>query len=271
MARRAQDLPDEGGLILSFEEAFEQAENAARTAELAARRLVAAARALAKAASDGDIGRIRRASERLSQEADTARQDAANACAAWPLNPEAEEQYLTEEYTEELFRSADTSGLKMQRHDGAIISYPVVIRVLPSQRLVTLDRKRVAKLRPSRLVARLKAIQNSKSRANPQAFLEALFAAYRLVAEGDRVGTAVSLAEIFRILTLLPGADYTKEDFTRDLLSLDRSGTSVTKTGARVSFPASTGTRDSRNTFVCISADGQLVPFYAIKFTEDIQ
>jgi hypothetical protein len=260
-----------GGRALKLEEAFEQAEKAAKAAELAARRLVASARALAKAASDGDIGRIRRASEKLSQDADTARQDAGNACSSWPLSPEAEEQYLSGEYTEELLRSADAGGLKIQRQDSTIISYPFVIRVLPSQRLVMLNRKRVAGLRPSRLVARLKAIQNSKSRANPQTFLEAVFAAYRLIAGGDRAGAAISLAEIFRILTLLPGADYSKEDFARDLLSLDRSGTTVTRSGARVSFPASTGTRDARNTFMCVAPDGEMIPFYAVKFTEEMQ
>jgi hypothetical protein len=257
--------------VLNFEEAFQQVERAAQAAELAARRLAKAARILAKAASDGDISRVRRASEKVSQESDTARQEAANAWAAWPFSSEAEEQYLTEEYTDELLRSADASGLRMQRHDSAVMSYPVVVRVLPTQRIVVFNRKRVTGLRPSALVAKLKAIQNSKSRANPQSFLEALFAAYSLIADGERSGTAVSLAEIFKVLTLLPGSDYSKEDFARDLMSLDRSGTSVTRMGARASFPASTGTRDSRNTFVCVSPEGQTVPFYAIKFTQDSQ
>jgi hypothetical protein len=256
---------------VNFEEAFEQVEEAAQAAELAARRLVIAARALAKAASDGDIARIHRTSEKLSQEADTAHREAANASTAWPFKPEAEERYLSEEFTDELLRCADAGGLKTQRHDSAIICYPMVVRVVPSQRVVLLNRRRGAGLRPSRIVAKLKVLQNSKLRVNPQAFLEALFAVYKLIAEGERTGTAVSLVEIFRILTLLPGADYTKEDFARDLLSLDRSGTSVTKTGARVSFPASTGTRDSRSAFVCVSPDGQTIPFYAIKFTEDMQ
>jgi hypothetical protein len=256
---------------LKFEEAFEQAEKAARVAELAARRLVTAARALAKAASDGDIGRIRKAGEKLSQEADTARQDVANACTAWPLDSQAEEQYLREEFSQELLLSAQENGLKMQSHDGALMAYPVVVRVAPGQRAVVLNRKRVSILRPSRLIARIKAIQNHRLAGNPQAFLEALFFVYKLLAQGERRGTAVSLMEIFRILTLLPGTEYTKEDFARDLLSLDRSGTIATRQGARVSFPASTGTRDSRNTFMCVTPDGETVPFYAIKFTEDSQ
>jgi hypothetical protein len=256
---------------VKFEEACEQAEKAAQAAQQAARRLVAAANALAKAGADGDIGRIRRASDKLSQEAETARHDAADACAAWPLDAQAEERYLREEYIEELLASAQRGGLKMQPLDGTLVAYPVVVRVAPSQRAVTLNRKRVSTLRPSRLVARIKAIQNRRSGGNPSAFLESLFLAYRLIAQGDRTGTAVLLIEIFRILTLLPGMEYTKEDFARDLLHLARSGTSTTRQGARVSFPASTGTRDARSTFICVTPEGETVPFYAIKFTEDIQ
>jgi hypothetical protein len=256
---------------VNFEEAFAQAEKAALAAVRAASRLSAAARALAKAASEGDIGRLRRAGERLSEEAEAARQEAANACAAWTLDPETEERYLREEYAEELFQSADASGLKMQRHNSAIISYPLIIRILPSQRAVTLNRRKVSGLRPSKLVARLKTSQNRASRGNPQTFLETLFSAYKLVAQGERLGAVVSLEEIFRVLILSPGSDYSKEDFARDLLSLDRSGTIVTRSGAQVSLPASTGTRDSRHTFVCATADGEIVTFYGIKFSEDMR
>lgn len=256
---------------MNFEDAFDEVEKAAQAAVRAGGRLTAAAKALAKAAREGDIRGILKAREGLSSETDTARQEAANACVAWPFSSETEEQYLRDGYAEELLRRAETDGLKMLRHNGAMVAYPMVIRVQPSARVVTLNRKRVSGLRPSRLVARLKSIQNRRLPGNPQAFLETLFSAYRLTATGERAGAEVRLAEIFRILTLLPGADYSKEDFARDLLSLGRSGITATKSGARVSLPASGGTRDSRDTFVCITPDGEVIPFYAIKFTQDTQ
>jgi hypothetical protein len=255
---------------LNFEEAFDEVETAAQAAARAAGRLAAAARALARAAAEGDIGHIRKAGEKLSEEAATARQEASNACAAWPLSAEAEEAYLEEQYAEELFRSSESSGLKIQRHGGTLAAYPMVIRVLPRERAVTLNRKKVSGLRPSRLVARLKAAQNRKTRGNPEAFLEALFSAYELTAQGELAGAAVPLAKIFKILTLLPGADYSKEDFARDLLNLDRNGINVTKSGARVSLPASSGTTDTRDTFQCVTPEGEVVPFYAVKFTQDV-
>jgi hypothetical protein len=230
--------------------------------------MVAAARALTRAAAEGDIGRLRRAGQKLSEEADAARREAANACAAWTLDAETEERYLREEYAEELLRSAEETGLKMQQHDGAILSYPLIIRILPSQRAIALNRRKVAGLRPSKLAARLKAIQSRAPRGNPQTFLETLFAAYKLIAQGDRSGAAVSLEEIFRVLTLSPGSDYSKEDFGRDLLTLDRSGIATTRSGARVSL---TGARDPRHTFVCATPEGEVVRFHGIKFTEDSQ
>src|SRR5262249_55202385 len=145
----------------------------------------------------------------------------------------------------------------------------VIIRILPHQRAVTANRKKISALRPSHLISRLKAIQNRRSTGNPQAFIEELFTAYKLLEQGEREGTTIPLAEILRIFTMLPGSDYSQQDFERDLLSLERSGTSFTKSGARVSFPASSGTRDAHRTFLSMTAEGETVPFYAIKFTQE--
>ena len=257
------------GVALNLEEEFDRTEKVAHAAVRAAGRLAAAARALARAAAEGDIARIRRGSERLSQEAESARHEAANASAAWALDPETEEQYLSAEYTEELLHTADASGFKLQLHDRAIIAYPVIMRVLAGQRALTLNRKRVTALRPSRVVARLKAIQGRSLRASPQAFLETLFSAYKLIAQGERARTAVSLEEIFHVLTLSPGADYSKEDFARDLLVLDRSGVNTTRRGAPISLLPPT--RESRHTFVCATPEGEIVRFYGIRFDEEAQ
>jgi hypothetical protein len=160
-----------GGAVVNLEDEFDRTEKVANAAVRAAGKLAAAARALAKAAAEGDIARIRKGSERLSQEAETARQEAANASLAWTLEPETEEQYLRADYTEELLRTADASGFKMQRHDGAIIAYPVIVRILVGPRAVRFNQKKITALRPSRVIARLKAIQGRSLRGSPQAFL----------------------------------------------------------------------------------------------------
>src|SRR5262249_13197664 len=93
--------------------------------------------------------------------------------------------------------------------------------------------------------------------------------AYQLVvgASGQRGAT---LAEVYRALTLLPNAakEYDRSDFARDLYSLQSSGTTTTKSGARLSLPASTGTKGSTSIFTFVSPDGQQVLYYGIEFSE---
>lgn len=253
---------------MSFEQGFAEVERAAAAAEKAARTLAAAAKAMVRAAQEGDIGAIGRNAQKLGDAAEIAGQETANARSAWPFSSQAEEEFLQDSYTAELLGAAETAGLKMQQHDGVLVSYPFIIRVLPGERAVRINKKRFPGLRPSKLVARLKADQNRKSRAAVQPFLEALHAAYRLVCGKEGDGSSVPLARIYRALTMLPGSDYSRDDFARDLFSLDRSGVTETRSGARVALPASTGTKTPANIFVCVAPDGEVVTYYAIRFSQ---
>jgi hypothetical protein len=253
---------------VTFEEGFAEVERAAAAAERAAKTLAAAAKAMVRAAQEGDIGAIGRNAQRLGDAVDSAAQETAGARRAWPFSGEAEEQFLRDDYTAELLGAAERIGLNMQPRDGLLLSYPFIIRILPAERAVRINKNRFAGLRPSRLAAKLKADQNRKTRAAVQPFLEALYNAYRLVAGREHQGGAVPLARIYRALTILPGADYSRDDFARDLFSLDRSGVAETRTGARLSLPASTGTKAPGSTFTCVAPDGEVLTYYAIKFTQ---
>jgi hypothetical protein len=257
------------GECVSFEQGFAEVERAAAAAERAAKSLAAAAKAMVRAAQEGNIGAIARNAQRLNDAATMASQESANAGAAWPFNAQAEEEYLQERYARELLATADSIGLKMQPRDGLLLSYPFIIRVLPSERAVRINKTKFPGLRPSRLAAKLKADQERKSRAAVAPFLDALYAAYQLVA-GKHEGGSVPLARIYRALTILPGSssEYTKDDFARDLFALDRSGVTQTRSGASLSLPASTGTRAPASTFVCVAPDGEVVTYYAISFTQ---
>jgi len=253
---------------VSFEQGFADVERAAATAEKAAKGLAAAAKAMVRAAQEGDIAALDRNAEKVGGAAETAAREAANARRAWPFSPEAEEQFLQDGYTAELLGAADSIGLKMQPRDGTLVSYPFIIRILPGERAVRINKTRFTGLRPSRLAAKLKADQDRKSKSAMQPFLEALHNAYRLVCGKDHHGASVPLARIYRAFTMLPGAEYSKDDFARDLFSLDRSGITETRSGARVALPASTGTKTPGNTFVCVAPDGEVVTYYAIRFTQ---
>jgi hypothetical protein len=255
---------------VSFEQGFGDVERAAAAAERAAKSLAAAAKAMVRAAQEGNIGAISRNAQRLNDAAQAAAQETVNAGSAWPFSEQAEEQFLAQEYTRELLAAADTVGLKMQPRDGLLLSYPFIIRILPAERAVRINKTKFSGLRPSRLVAKLKADQDRKSRAAVAPFLEALYAAYQLVSGKHDRGAGVPLTRIYRALTMLPGAasDYTRDDFARDLFSLDRSAVTHTRSGARLSLPASTGTKAPASTFVCVAPDGEVVTYYAVRFTE---
>ena len=79
------------------------------------------------------------------------------------------------------------------------------------------------------------------------------------------------LDRIYRLLTSLPGInrEYDRTDFARDLYNLDSSGLRRTRSGASVSFPASTGTRRPRGLFSFVGPDGRDVEYYGVRFTEE--
>lgn len=206
------------------------------------------------------------------------RQEVANATATWPFDDEAEEQYLRDQYAAELSSAATEKGLRIYESDGRLISYPSVIRVLSGQKAVRLDKKRVSAIRPSHLVSVLLENQRKRPRFTPGVFLEALYTAYQFFGQDERsgrlinnrqVGSVVPLAKIYEVFTSLPGSrsEYDQMDFARDLYFLDEGEVRQTKSGARVSFPASTGTRSARGTFSFVGPDGHVITYYGIQFS----
>jgi hypothetical protein len=259
-----------GGTVTTFEKGFDQAERAGATAERAAQAVVAASRQMKRAAADGNIAALRKSADRLAQTVEAAKQEVANARSAWPFTPEEEEAYLRETYANELRTVARNAGLEMRELDGRLIASPSVLRVAAADRAVQIDRRKVPALRPSRVVAALKANQASKPKLNSARFLETLYRAYKLLGGKDDTGTTQALMKMYQAMTLLPGtrSDYSELDFSRDLYLLDRSGLRETTSGARFSLPASTGTRNPTGTFKFMAPDGEMITYFGIRFTE---
>jgi hypothetical protein len=254
---------------VTFEAGFADTERAAASAATIVVGLADAMKHLQRAAQEGDISKMRKASERLLVLLASTRQEVMNAQAAWPFSTEAEEIYLRESYGDEIMEAAKPEGLRIQRRDEGLVAFPSILRILPSDRAVRIDRKKVQALRPSRLVKILRAVQSKKPRVPPESFLEVLHRVYRLLA-GKEYGTTVALAAVYEALTLLPGstAAYDRTDFARDLFILDRSGLTRTKSGASFSLPASTGTKGSKGTYSFVAPDGEPVTYYGIRFME---
>ena len=252
----------------TFEQACTDAERASAEAFRATSQVAKVARQLNRAASVGDLGQIRRLVDRLGSTMAAARQEVANAQASWPYTTDEESAYFRDGYEAELLKAASAAGLQMFKMDDRLISFPSIVRIASAERAVVVNRKRVSTVRPSVLARILKESQGKKPRFSSEKFLEALHEAYRLFVPSDEKGKTIALSKIYQCLTLLPGAglDYGKSDFARDLFLLDRSGVHSTRSGSRLSLPASTGTRQAKDTFQFVTPEGETVVYYGLRF-----
>ncbi len=264
----------------SLEQAFSDTERAAESALKAARGLTTQARALERAAKAGNISAIKRAQKRLTEALSVLQQEVRNSASSWPLSDEEVERYLDERYTDELRVAAADVGLKVYERDGNVFSYPSVLRVLPRENAVRVDRTKNSAIRPTHLAELLLKNQTKTSGFSSERFIESLYAVYSdLLSREDSgrlmksTGIVVPLIKIYRLITALPGADreYDRSDFARDIYMLDAKGPRRTRKGATVSFPSSTGTRrKSNDLFTFVGPEGQGVEYYGLRFREDV-
>ena len=259
--------------MVSFEQVFGDTERASESVSDSARRVGLRARALTRAAKTGNISAMKRAQAGLDEAVNELLQNAANA-SRWPLSSDEEERHMADGYSEELQRAAEGQGLDIYERDGNLISYPSIVRIVPRERAVRIDRKKVSDIRPSHLAGQLAANQKRTSGFSSARFLESLYSVYTDTTGGDSnsEGHVVRLSRIYGLLTSLPGAsrDYGRGDFARDLYVLDSDGPRRTRRGAEVSFPSSTGTKTRQSDlFEFIGPDGRSVTYYGISFRED--
>ncbi len=261
----------------SLEQAFGKVETAADSAAKSAADLSRLVKQLQKAAREGNIAAIKRLTGRMEGALTAAQQGVEAAGRSWPCGEEEEEQYFRDDYAVELRRAAGESGLEIHERDGQLFAHPFIVRIMPVERAVRIDRKKVSAVRPSHLVGLLLKNQKKPPRHSSARFLESLYAVYSdIVSEEspDRMmksdqGRVVRLSRIYNLFTSLPGSnrEYDLTDFARDLYMLDANGPRETRKGAEVSFPASTGARRSTNLISFVGKDGQVIEYYGVRFT----
>ncbi len=185
-----------------------------------------------------------------------------------------EQAYLSSgAYVKELLAEAEAGGLAIVEDDDRLLCYPSLLRVLPSDAAVEIDKVRDRRLRPSVLVAALARTQERGVRFKTEVFLDSLRSAYELlVASGSqRADAVVRLVDIWSVLTMLPGqrAQYSKQEFARDLYLLDQSGVTRTARSPRtLRWAASTGTKGT-GTLVTVGRNGQQQRYWGVSFTSD--
>jgi len=255
----------------SLEEALAKTEADAEAALKAAENVVKVLRRFRGAARQGTIRDLRAAGEAAKRSIQVLDQEVANVAESWDFEEEA---YLQSgAYHQELIEQGRRADLRISPQDGRLFCYPALIRVLPGERAVLIDRARERRLRPSVLVELLKARQKRPPRFRPAEFLNGLHGAYRVASslqQGRLLGRkVVPLLELYELLTLLPGIsrEYSRHEFARDVYLLDQSGETRTRTGETLEFHASTGTKSTRGTLSVVTQGGQEKRYWGISFT----
>ena len=174
-------------------------------------------------------------------------------------------------YTKELLAAAASAGVDIFEEDERLLCYPSLVRILPDQAALEIDRKRERRLRPTVVVALLAAAQRRGPRFRPEPFLDSLRNAYELVVarDGKKADAVVRLVDIWAVLTVLPGQgrEYTKQEFARDLYLLDQSGLATTpRSSRRLRWSASTGTKGA-GVLTTVTRGGQPRRYWGIAFS----
>lgn len=174
-------------------------------------------------------------------------------------------------YSKELLAAAEEAGLSMVEEDDRLLSYPSIVRLLPAEAALEVDRKRVRGIRPSAVVAALLRVQQAGPRFRPEPFVVSLAAAYDLTVakQGKAPGAVVRLVDVYTVLTLLPGQarEYSRAEFARDLYLLDQTGAAGAPGGRRLRWAASTGTRQA-GVLTTVAKNGQQQRYWGIAFEE---
>ena len=238
--------------------------------EAAQRESAAAVWELKKARAAAAVGQVRELRRSLAAAVQGARAVAQAA-------EEAAESYTFDEgehlasgaYARELLDAASTAGLAMVEDDDRLLCYPSLVRVLPGDAALDIDRRRERRLRPSVVIAALAAAQARPPKGKPEALLESLVGAYELLAAREgRPDPVLRLDALWQVLTLMPGAarDFSKPEFARDLYLLDQSGVVTTRTGRTLRFHASSGTRGA-GVLTTVARTGQQQRYWGVSFT----
>jgi hypothetical protein len=247
-----------------FESALSAAQGDAEGALRSAGSLTRELRKAKAAAATGQVREYRRALDAVAGLSTKVR----GARASFDIDETA---YLASgDYAKELLDLAAERGVAMFEEDERLLCYPSIVRVVPADSVVEIDRRRERRLRPSVLIGLLAAAQQRPPKFRAGQFLESLASGYELVVAraGKRPDAVVRLTDIWSVLTLLPGQgkEYTRPEFARDLYLLDQDGVRRTKGGRLLRWHASSGTRTA-GVLTTVARTGQQQRYWGVSFT----
>jgi hypothetical protein len=236
-------------------------------AQKAAEGLINGLKRARRAARDGNVPDIVKGLGGLDARLVDAQSAARDLSGAWTFDTAA---YMGDgRFLGDLQAAAAEQNLAMFERDGRIYCFPSILRIESNQSAVRIGRKIERRIRPSELVRLLAKTQKRPQRFREEAFLDLIWRTYRRLVgrewNGTDPGRVAALIDIHDTLTLLPGADYPREEFARDLLLLDRRPDLRTRSGERFEFPHGTTTKGVRPLIV-YDEQGAQRTYYGIRF-----
>ena len=175
-----------------------------RHADGALRALTAAAKEakrLKTAAAHGQLRDVQQSVEAVDDLTASAAEVAADLRSSWQFDVTS--YFESDGYTKELLAATADAGVQAVESDQRILAYPSIVQISPSDATVVIDKKKERRVRPSVLARHLADLQGRPPKFKPEAFLGTLARAYDLVT--PRPGATVKLAQVYSVLTLLPG------------------------------------------------------------------
>src|SRR4051794_32374290 len=203
----------DGETKVTLEAALEQLENQLDRAVKAGAAVISE---LKKAKGSARTGQLRELNKRLAEARNAVgrfAEETIGADKAWTFDTEP--YFESGGFIKELLDEAGKAGLTLFERDGRIYCFPMLLSLSPKEMAVLVDRKPERRVRPRELVKLLAARQKQPQRFNEQKLLETLYDAYGHLAvrastdwtaQSTGPGPVVALADIYELLTLLPGS-----------------------------------------------------------------
>ena len=223
------------------------------------------------AAKLGRVSEIAKGLNEIAKQLSDASAAADGLSDSWQFDSRA---YLADgRFLSDLKMATADKDVALYEKDGRIYCFPLVLRIDAQENAVKIGRRLERRIRPNELARLLAAAQKRPQRFREERFLELLYSAWRrnVGAEwrGIGVGPAIALADIHETLTLFPGTDYSSEEFTRDLLLLDRRPDLRTRDGCRFELPASTLSKGSTRRLVVYDERGGEHTYVGLRFAKE--
>lgn len=255
----------EGGLEYSFAVLQSATDELLQTLETGRKTTIK----LRKAVTLGDMTVIRKAIDELSGLAAEVDRVQRSVVAAAPTD-EALRTALTGPLLSEIQRIGGSEGLTISELDGRLIAFPVIVESNPENLTVKIGRTSSKSLRPSAVVAQIRAAMK-KSRSKPERFIELLHGAAQWVNADNARNSGVRVDDIYKVITLHPDTkkNYSPVDFAADLYTLDTSDVNTTKKGARIFFLGATGAKGSSGSFSIVGPDARPRHYVGLRFEEE--